>query len=670
MNLIGKVLGNRYDIIEEIGIGGMATVYRAKCQLLNRQVAIKVLKKEFSQDAAFVKRFRAEAQSAASLTHPNIVSVYDVGEEDDINYIVMELLEGKTLKEYILKNGKMDSINVLKFSSQIASALEVAHKANIIHRDIKAQNIVFSNNDKIVKVTDFGIAKMTNGNTITSTTTTMGSVHYFSPEHAKGSYIDERSDIYSLGIVMYEMATGKLPFDSDTPVAVALKQIQEEPVPPIEINSEISEDLNNIILKAMQKNKANRYQTATAMLDELFAAINSPGTIFRNDPKHVSGLTQIIPIIGLKDENTSLETTNKENSEPNRREMIKKIDQRKEVIEELKNKKQELKEDKDKKPNVRRKKKKMIIVIILISLISITILGLTTKLIYNFVRDTKKTEISIEIVPSLIGKNYEEVKAEYAPLGLEISIIRYEYNADYEDGIVISQSQDAENKLLSNEIGVVVSKGQKMVNMIDVVGKDYTVAKYELEAIEIIPEFEFVIDDDVKTNIILSQETVAGEKIAAGQTVKIQVSQGNGKEIIVIPNLIGLTKAEASALISKLEIKVNYSQDTSKKDGVVIAQSIAQNKEVEEGTTITLTLNRLEKSKTVTITLQQLTEGMTEEEITVKVTAKVEGVTNTIFNQTKTAPYSNFTVNVNGFTNAVVYTYIDGDLAKEQTVTF
>ena len=242
MDIVGKILAGRYEILEKIGEGGMALVYKARCNLLNRYVAVKVLKPEYAKDDTFVKRFRAEAQSAASLAHPNIVSVYDVGSEDGINYIVMELLESKTLKDYIEEHGAMPNDLVLKVSAQIASALEAAHKAHIIHRDIKPQNIILNKN-MVAKVTDFGIAKITNvpSATITSFGSTMGSVHYFSPEHAKGGYTDEKSDIYSLGVVMYEMATGKLPFDADSPVSVALKQIQENPKEPIVVNPRVSQ---------------------------------------------------------------------------------------------------------------------------------------------------------------------------------------------------------------------------------------------------------------------------------------------------------------------------------------------------------------------------------------------------------------------------------------------
>ena len=295
MNLIGKVLANRYEILGKVGEGGMATVYKAKCHLLNRYVAVKVLKDEYAKDEMFVKKFKTEAQSAAALTHPNIVSVYDVGSEDGINYIVMELLDSKTLKDYIEEKGALPTNEVLKISSQIASALAAAHKAHIVHRDIKPQNIVLSG-DLVAKVTDFGIAKITNVSsaTITNFGSTVGSVHYFSPEHAKGGYTDEKSDIYSLGVVMYEMATGKLPFDGDSAVAIALKHIQEDPVDPIIVNNKIPESLNQIILKAMSKNTALRYQSAEAMLEDINEAMETSSRRKRNNVE--AGKTQVISI--------------------------------------------------------------------------------------------------------------------------------------------------------------------------------------------------------------------------------------------------------------------------------------------------------------------------------------------------------------------------------------
>ena len=281
MNLIGKIVGNRYEIISEAGTGGMATVYKAKDRVLNRNVAVKVLKDEYTTDQDFIKRFNSEAQSAAALSHPNIVSIYDVGHEEENNlyYIVMELIKGKTLKEIINKDGSISWKWAVNIAIQIASALEEAHKHGIIHRDIKPHNIIITE-DGTAKVTDFGIAKAVSNSTITAFGTTIGSVHYFSPEQAKGGITDARSDLYSLGVVMYEMLTGKVPFDADTPVSVALMHMQEKPKEPIELNSDIPMAVNKIVVKAMRKEPVERYQTASEMLADLSEALKDPNGDF------------------------------------------------------------------------------------------------------------------------------------------------------------------------------------------------------------------------------------------------------------------------------------------------------------------------------------------------------------------------------------------------------
>ena len=269
----------------------MATVYVARDKVLNRDVAVKVLKDEFTTDDEFVKRFNSEAQAAASLTHANIVSIYDVGNEDGIYYIVMELVRGKTLKQIINEEGALPWKWSVNIAGQIASALEMAHKNNIVHRDIKPHNIIITE-DGVAKVTDFGIAKAVSNSTITAFGTTIGSVHYFSPEQAKGGYTDAKSDIYSLGVVMYEMLTGKVPFDADTSVSVALKHMQEDPVPPMEINPNIPKAVNDIILKAMQKEPMARYQTATAMIRDLAQALKNPDGEFVEEEDLDDGLTR------------------------------------------------------------------------------------------------------------------------------------------------------------------------------------------------------------------------------------------------------------------------------------------------------------------------------------------------------------------------------------------
>src|SRR5574344_500738 len=298
MNVIGKIIGNRYEILQEAGNGGMANVYKAKDHILNRMVAVKVLKDEYTTDADFIKRFNTEAQSAASLSHPNIVSIYDVGHEEENNlyYIVMELIKGKTLKEIINKDGAISWKWAVNIAMQIASALELAHKSGIVHRDIKPHNIIITE-DGVAKVTDFGIAKAVSNSTMTAFGTTIGSVHYFSPEQARGSVTDAKSDLYSLGVVMYEMLTGKVPFDADTPVSVALKHMQEDPVPPIEVNDEIPQAVNDIVLKAMQKEPINRYQSATEMLADLGKALKDPDGDFVIIENKDGGYTRVMQAV-------------------------------------------------------------------------------------------------------------------------------------------------------------------------------------------------------------------------------------------------------------------------------------------------------------------------------------------------------------------------------------
>ena len=271
----GQILGNRYKLLERIGGGGMAVVYKAKCLLLNRFVAVKILRSEFTDDEEFVKRFRVEAQAAASLNHPNIVSIYDVGKQDDVQYIVMELIDGITLKEYISQKGALPWKEAIGIAIQICSALDHAHRNFIVHRDIKPHNIMITK-DGMAKVTDFGIARAVTSATITMVGSTIGSVHYFSPEQARGGFIDEKSDIYSLGITIYEMVTGRVPFDGESPVAIALKHIQEKPDKPIDVNPSIPKGVNDLIVKAMKKDQNLRYQTASEMLADLQRVLGEP----------------------------------------------------------------------------------------------------------------------------------------------------------------------------------------------------------------------------------------------------------------------------------------------------------------------------------------------------------------------------------------------------------
>ena len=424
MDLKGRLLGNRYEIIEKIGSGGMATVYKAKCHVLNRYVAIKILRDEFTTDEEFIKRFEVEAQSAASITHPNIVSVYDVGVDGNLYYIVMELIKGKTLKEIIIEErGPLPWKWSVNIAIQIASALEIAHKNHIIHRDIKPHNIIITE-DGVAKVTDFGIAKAVSNSTITAFGTTIGSVHYFSPEHARGGFTDEKSDLYSLGVVMYEMLTGKVPFDADTPVSVALKHMQEEPRPAKEVNPNIPLAVNDVIMKALKKDVTLRYQSATEMLIDLRRALKEPSGDFVDNKEYTGDFpTQRISTIGMEEENARLSSKNTAKKQNKFVQFVKK-----------------------------HKALSIIIGLILLFVISISAtIGITNA--------TMPKEVQI---PNLVGMTVDEAKALLDKEKIKYVEESQEYNTEYEAGKIISQNPPyVENRKIkqNTEMKVVISLG-------------------------------------------------------------------------------------------------------------------------------------------------------------------------------------------------------------------
>ena len=659
MELIGKILAGRYEIIEKVGEGGMAYVYKARDNLLNRYVAVKILKEEFSKDEVFVKRFRTEAQSAASLIHPNIVSVFDVGEDRGISFIVMELLESKTLKDYIQAKGPLSSELTLKIAAQIASALEAAHKAHIVHRDIKPQNIILNQN-LVAKVTDFGIAKVTNTSTatITSFGKTMGSVHYFSPEHAKGGYTDAKSDLYSLGVVMYEMATGKLPFDADSPVSVALKHIQETPIEPKQINPNVSQALNQIIMKAMEKSTANRYQTATEMLTDISIALAKPTSslVARPQSSIEAGDTQVIPTLNdSEDENLvpnvrTRQSSNRAAYTPVKEEKSSNIDESKNTqsAEELK----------------KAKKKKMTIIAIFVVLI-IVVGGFSGFAINRMLNNGENDEIEI---PNLVGKDFEEAQKECQEKGLELRQRSSDYNTDYEEGQIITQEPQAGTKTKEKIVYADVSKGTRMVKVTNIEGKDIKVAKYELEnTLGFVVEQEDVISETVAAGIVISQEYKDVER-PYGSVIKVQVSSGDGKAQVVVQNVVGKSEEEARSILEglKLNVEVQYDVDNEKLNGTVLAQSYPTNSVLKEGDLITITVNRREINKTITVT--GIPAGTKREDIEVRVSIDGGALNTTTFNYSENDNQLTFTIN--GYENVKYEVSVDGNLIKSGEENF
>ncbi len=659
MELIGKILAGRYEVIEKIGEGGMAYVYKARDNFLNRYVAIKVLKDEFSKDEVFVKRFRTEAQSAASLIHPNIVSVFDVGEDKGISYIVMELLESKTLKDYIQAKGPLSSELTLKIAVQIASALEAAHKAHIVHRDIKPQNIMLNQN-LVAKVTDFGIAKVANTSTatITSFGKTMGSVHYFSPEHAKGGYTDAKSDLYSLGVVMYEMVTGKLPFDADSPVSVALKHIQEIPIEPKKINPNVSQALNQIIMKAMEKSTVNRYQTATEMLTDISIALAKPTSslVARPQSSIEAGDTQVIPTLNDADEENLVPNVRTRQSS-NRTAYTPIKDEKKSNTEENKN---QLSEEELKKA----KNKKMTIIAIFIILI-LVVGGFSGFAINKIINNGKDQEIEI---PNIVGKDFEEAQKECQERGLELKQRSSDYNTDYEEGQIITQDPQAGTMTKEKVVYADVSKGTRMVKVTNIEGKDIKVAKYELEnTLGFVVEQENVTSDTVASGIVISQEYKDVER-PYGSVIKVQVSSGDGKAQVVVQNVVGKTEEEARSILEglNLNVEVQYDVDNKKLNGTVLAQSYPTNSLLKEGDLITITVNRREINKTITVT--GIPSGTKSEDIEVRVSIDGGALNTTTFNYDETNNQLTFTIN--GYENVRYEVSVDGNLIKSGEENF
>ena len=567
MNLVGRVIGNRYEIIEKIGEGGMATVYKAKCNILKRYVAVKVLRDEFTTDEEFIKRFNTEAQAAASLTHPNIVSIYDVGHEENIYYIVMELVQGKTLKEIVNEDGALPWKWALNVSIQVASALEMAHKNNIVHRDIKPHNIIITE-DGIAKVTDFGIAKAVSNSTITAFGTTIGSVHYFSPEHARGGYTDAKSDLYSLGVVMYEMLTGRVPFDADTPVSIALKHMQEKPIEPIKLNPTIPYAVNKIIMKAMEKDPNERYQSATEMLKDLSMALKNPEGDFVEQKDFTNQYTQRIPTLGEQDY--------------------------------IKNDKIEDDEEEEPKKKMSKKKKIIITIAIILGIILIPIIGFFgTKALMDV---GVPNDVDL---PNLVGKTLEEANKEIE--GTDIKLEKTEeFNADVEAGKIISQDPpyiDGYTVKENSTIKIVISKGTEKAIVENVKGKTYEEAVEILEKANLKVERVDQTSQTVEAGIVIDQEPGEDEEVNAGDTVKLYVSSGTGIKQVEVENLVGKTEEEATSILTKAGLKVNvgYKEDSSKTTDTVLSQEPVAGEKIDEGSTVTIVVNTYRKPQTATI---------------------------------------------------------------------
>ncbi len=546
--MVGSVLSNRYELVENIGAGGMAIVYKARCRLLNRYVAVKILRPEFQEDEEFLKRFTIEAQAAASLSHPNVVSVYDVGRHGKLSYIVMECIEGITLKEYMKRKGVLSVNEAVDFTGQIASALEHAHAKGIIHRDIKPHNIIITN-EGVLKVTDFGLARAVSASTnVAGSSSAIGSVHYASPEQARGGFTDEHSDIYSLGVVMYEMFTGTLPFDGDTAVAVAMKHLQEQPQPPTALNPQIPQGLEAIILRAMAKDIKERYGSVASLSLDLRNLFSSSVAVAGTDKFSTKKLPKIPDNVEI------------ENKPP-----------------EKKNKKKRKKED-----------TVAIVTAVLTAVVIIAIVGfLTARFMFPGIGSSAKVT-----VPSLMNMSIEEAREKYGDLVIEEKGTGY--SSTIPEGFIMEQDKAEGTTLQSGStVMVTVSRGAQKIELSDYTGDDYRIAERELKELGLVPQVSEENADDVDEGKVIRTNPNAGYSLRTGDTVVLYVSRGKSTVEVAVPNLLGLAEQEAREKLKQHDLTTgSVSEEKSGlPKGTVIRQSANEGAMVSEGTAVDIVLS-------------------------------------------------------------------------------
>ena len=581
----GMIVGERYEVVGKIGSGGMANVYKAKDHKLNRFVAMKVLKQEFREDTTFINKFKTEAQAAAGLTHPNIVNVFDVGEDDGIHYIVMELVEGITLKDYISKKGKLSVKEATSIAIQVSMGLEAAHSHGIIHRDVKPQNIIISTDGK-VKVTDFGIARAASSNTISSNV--MGSVHYSSPEQVRGGYSDEKSDIYSLGITLYEMVTGKVPFEGETTVAIAIKHLQDEMVPPTVYTPDLPHSLELIILKCTQKSVDKRYASMSEVIADLKHSLIDPNgdfvQLYTMDP------TEKTMVIGEQD--------------------LQRIKQKRAEAPGVTNRRQEAfinenelddDEDDDVKGGLTRVLEKammiggfivgaLIIVVLIVYIVNVT--GLFKGGIGKNLTEQSTVEEKMIEVPNLVGKTEDEAVETVKNSGIGIRYVGEEPSDEYDKGIICYQETEAGTKVPENStINYKLSSGTAVITVPDVTGKTQGEAEAMLTEMGFTVNINKSYSTDYEAGQVVTQEPAANTQVKAAESINLEVSMGAQYDGFTVPSVVGMSEADAKNALAPLDVVVQSEASETVPTGQVTAQSLAEGVYVDKGTTITITVS-------------------------------------------------------------------------------
>lgn len=563
--MLGRLLGNRYEIVEKIGSGGMADVYRAKCHLLDRFVAVKILKDEFTEDEDFIRKFRRESQAAASLSHPNILNIYDVGSEEEngkkVHYIVMEYIKGKTLKDIIISKGKLSEEETVYYATHIGEALSHAHENHIIHRDIKPHNIMVTD-DKRVKVTDFGIARAVTSSTITTSSDVLGSVHYFSPEQARGGYTDEKSDIYSLGIVMYEMITGKLPFNGDTPIGIALKHVQEEMTPPMEALSDIPVELNNIIMKCVQKRQGDRYSSANALLLDLKSYSSSKQILSGNISEDTEQLTRVIPVVSVNgngNDKKEVESSSMKSKTPPKK-----------------------KTNRKKKPDW-----KVFVSAILAAFI------LSTLIFAGYIRlKNAVTAESVILMPNLVGLTEEEANNIAKEKEFQINVIDSISSSEYDSGLIMKQNVDPDVRIRKGyPVGVVLSLGSKTTTVPMLVNRTISDAESLLKEAGLRINIDYEFNDTVQLDVVIDQSVEAASSVEPNTRIDVTVSKGPEITDVVMIQLVGQPISKALNDLDALDLDVGdvkYEANEKVEANIVTWQSYEAGTTLETKTAVDL----------------------------------------------------------------------------------
>lgn len=590
---IGTILLNRYEILEQIGEGGMATVYKAKCHTLDRLVAIKVLKSEYAEDEEFVKKFMMECQSAAKLNHPNIVGIYDFHEIEldgkPVYFIVMEYIDGITLKELIEKKGFIPEEEAVDIALQILEALKEAHSHGVIHRDIKPHNIMISKSG-IVKVTDFGIARATSNHTMTTTMDAIGSVHYFSPEQARGAFTDQRTDIYSFGIVFYEMLTGKRPFVGENPVTIAMKHIQEDITPPGELNEDISEGVERVVLKCTMKKQAERYQNVEEIITDLKSTAGSKRTFVPSDVIDDSlDQTRVIPTAEI-DKMVQKNKKVKINKNDDYYDDDDDYDDDDFDDDDYYDDDDDYYDDYDDG-----EKKKLGIIPIVLGVLAAFVLTTGLYLGFTKLKQIQKDSIVQEIaLPNLIGKTEAEARKAVQDMGLKFEVKSETTDSSKPYGVLSQDPQSGMTVKQNSTVYVVLNVDSKATKLDSYVGMKLEEIESKVKELGLKIEVDYV-DDDSEENTILAQNPIAGSSITEGDTLYLSISNGKGAEENLVPNVLGMNFDDAKKMLEEkgLIVKdaVYVASEETEKDRV-LSQSLEANQTFENGDTIELNVSK------------------------------------------------------------------------------